>query len=631
MKTLLLLLILFSFSKANGIDSLLQEYEQESELSNKTKNESAGNLIVYTRDDLERMQVETLKDILKSLRLFQYTENRIAQPDILNQDPLSYYSKGVRVYLNEHELLSSTAGSGFIYFGDMEMDFIDHVEIYEGFPSLDLGIEPATLVIRLYSKSAEHDEGGRVKATVGSYGTNKENVYYSNKTADLSYFFYANRNDEKKDTYQHDGETLKRDLVTHRFYGSLTSEKHTLEFHAMKADGDSFIGSAIGNVPKESTKDIEYLSLSTHSKFLDDSLVLNLSYINATTNFASKYTTGKGIPYDPAFPAIQFTDYKQTLKESSFTSSLKKKWELDSQTITTGIQYRYKSFDISDLKFDDTDAGVVQAYNKENIYSIFLEDSIALNDSNLIILSIMDQEYVRDGNVQNQNTLQLRLGYIYSNTDWVAKTFISSQEFASEPYMTVSPHYGNSALNKEKYNSIIQEVSYNKADTITKAIFSYGVYEDIPVLNQTFTIQNNKEDIHSYFGALEFTLLFSQKDKLELQANYFYIDSAYNNDEILHSNYVARMLNTISDFDIFNELVIRNGYANLDTGYDYSLGIKYEVNRDFHISLKGVNIFNTGPEWDYVNQMSFTTGEVTDRVTVPTLERSFTFGLEYLF
>jgi len=102
---------------AQDIDSLLQNYKEESDHSNKTKDESAGNLIVYTRDDLERMQVESLKDILKSLRLFSYFENRLGQTDILNADPLSYYSKSVRIYLNENELLTSIAGSGLITFG----------------------------------------------------------------------------------------------------------------------------------------------------------------------------------------------------------------------------------------------------------------------------------------------------------------------------------------------------------------------------------------------------------------------------------------------------------------------------------------------------------------------------------
>jgi len=622
MKILLLVFILFSFSKASGIDSLLQEYEQESELSKKTKNESAGNLIVYTRDDLERMQVESLKDILKSLRFFQYDENRMAQPDILNQDPLSYYSKGVRIYLNEHELLSSLAGSGLIIFGDMEMDFIDHVEIYEGFPSFNLGIEPATIVIRLYTKSAEHDEGGRVKATVGSYGTNKQNVYYSNTTDNFSYFIYANRTDDKKDTHKYDEETLKRDLKTNRFYASLESDNHMFEFHAIKADGDAFIGSAIGNVPQESSKDLEYLSLSTNSKFLNDSLVLNLSYIDAKSNYASKYDASKAIP--PTF----FTDYKQTVKESSFTSSLKKKWSFESQTITAGIQYRHKRFDLTDLKFDNINLGITQPYDEESIYSIFLEDSITFNESNLITISFMDQEYVREGNVDNQNTIQLRLGYIYTNSDWVSKTFISSQEFASEPYMTVSPHYGNAELKAESYKSIFQEVSYKTSSTLSKIIMGFGKNSDIPILDEaTFKIKNSDKDIKGYSAAVEFTLNFSVKDKLELQANYMKIDSpSENHDDTEHYNYVIRMLNSINKFDIFNELLIHTNYDNVDNGYDYSAGVKYSVNKDLHFNLKGDNIFNKGLNKSYINQLL-----PLEKIEVPRIEQRFTVGMEYLF
>ena len=57
---------------AEDIGALLGAYQRASELSNKTKDESAGSLIIYTRDDLERMQANTLKDIIKSLRFFQY-------------------------------------------------------------------------------------------------------------------------------------------------------------------------------------------------------------------------------------------------------------------------------------------------------------------------------------------------------------------------------------------------------------------------------------------------------------------------------------------------------------------------------------------------------------------------------
>ncbi|OQY38724.1 MAG: hypothetical protein B6229_05225 [Spirochaetaceae bacterium 4572_7] len=629
MKLLVLILSILTSLYTQSIDALLQDYEEQSELSKKTKDESAGNLIVYTRDDLERMQVESLKDILKSLRFFAYAENRLSQPDILNQDPLSYYSKSVRVYLNEHELLSSLAGSGLILFGDMEMDFIDHVEIYQGFPSFDFGVEPATIVIRLYSKNAGHDEGGRVKATLGSYGANKENIYYSDKGDNLSYFVYANQNDDKKDTYPHDGEVLRRDNKTSRFYGSLEYKNHTLELHAMRTEGDAFFGSAVGNVPSETFKATDYLSISTSSKFLDNSVILNLSYINSKNEFASVYPVGNPI-FVPA-PGLPFNTYAQIIKEDSFTISLKKEWNFDSHIITAGIQYRYKYFDLSDLKFNGIDAGVVQPYDADNIYSIFLEDSITINENNLITISIMDQEYIRGGSVCNQNTLQLRLGYIYTNTNWVAKTFLSYQEFASEPYMTISPHYGNTELEAERYTSIFQEFSYRSPSTLSKIILGYGVNKKIPILDENFVIQNSKIDISGHSAALEFTLFFNQKDKLELQSSYTYIESPYGNEASKHYTQVIRMLNSISNFDIFNELTIHSGYQDMEDGYDYSAGVKYRVSKDFYINFKGENIFNSALKRSYVNQIDPITRIVSDEVIVPVIERKFMLGMEYLF
>jgi len=612
MKALLLILICISFSYSEGIDSLLTDYEKESELSNKTKDESAGNLIVYTRDDLERMQVETLKDILKSFRFFPYAENRTSHPDILSQDPLSYASKSVRIYLNETELITSITGSGFFLFGDMEMDFIDHVEIYEGFPSFDFGVEPATTVIRLYSKTAEHDEGGRVKVTIDNKGANKQNVYYADKTDDISYFMYANHTGKKQDTYEHHGETLGRDKETNRFYGSLSTQNHNVELHAMKQNGDALLGSFILSTPKNSNFDMSYLNLSTNSKFLNDSLTLNLSYNYADTTYNYDYNTSNPENY----PFISSLDYIFT--EESFTSSLKKEWELDSHTITVGAQYRYKDFD----------SGSAKDYN-EAIYSAFIEDLIALNNKNVLTLSVMKQLYKRSNNYKDEDALQLRLGYIYSDKEWVSKTFLSSQEFIPGPYLVLDT---SSELKPETYKSIIQETSYQTEKTISKIILAYGLYENMPIMVPINPVQlepqSSSREVKSLNAALEFTLHFNTKDKLELQANYFNLESPYNGEEIIHYNYLLRMLNTISKFDIYNELVINDGFTNLDTGYNYSLGVKYEVNKDFHINLKGDNIFDSGLEWDYKTP---TMTNPQDTLVIPVIEQRFMLGMEYLF
>ena len=634
MKILSILFFLsLSLASAQNLDVLLQEYEKKSDLSEKTKDESAGNLIVYTRDDLQRMQVETLRDILKSLRFFSYIENRLGQSDILNVDPITYYSKSVRVYLNEHELLSPIAGSGLIMFGNMEMDFIDHIEIYEGFPSFDFGIEPATVVIRLYTKIAEHDEGGRLKATLGTYGANKQNAYYAHADDEYSYFVYLNRLDDKQDSYEHNGEILKRDRITERFYGSLNNKQHHIELHATQSKGDAFIGSLVGSIPQETVLNAQFFNIALHSKFLDDSLELKLSYINEYSDYFYQYSPLAPIflPSPDGLDFIPITSFNQSIEEEAFTAMLQKEWKIGIHDISVGLQYRYKYFDLTDIEFSIPTDPISQAYYTENVYSIFLQDMISLSDTQMITLSIMDQIYQRIGEVDDPNTLQLRLGYIYSSNAWVAKTFLSYQQFVSEPYMTISPHYGNAELDSETYYSIFQELSYKNDMSLSKIILGYGLNRNLPILSSEFIMKNSDEDLFGFFTALEYTLFFRDKDKLELQASYTHMDSAYNREASQHYNYIIRMLNTISSVDIFNEMVIHHGYYSVSTGYDYSAGLRYHVTQDFKINLKGENIFDSGQEWSYVNKINPITQDIADTIEVPIIERRFWIGMEYLF
>jgi hypothetical protein len=87
------------------------------------------------------------------------------------------------------------------------------------------------------------------------------------------------------------------------------------------------------------------------------------------------------------------------------------------------------------------------------------------------------------------------------------------------------------------------------------------------------------------------------------------------------------MINTISKFDIFNELVINTGFDNLDNGFDYSAGIRYAFHPDFHINLKGENIFDTGLTRKYY----YNTSLVPKRLEVPVVEQKFMLTMEYLF
>ena len=159
-------------------------------------------------------------------------------------------------------------------------------------------------------------------------------------------------------------------------------------------------------------------------------------------------------------------------------------------------------------------------------------------------------------------------------------------------------------------------------------MLGYVISENLIILDSTFKPQNSDIEATLYIAIAEFTYYFSKKDKIELQANYWSIESPVNenDDNTEHISYVARMLNSISNFDIFNEVIIRTGYSGVSDSFDYTAGIKYRVNRDFHLNIKGENIFDNSLNAEYYNQVA-----PEDKVMVPTIERRFTLGMEYLF
>ncbi len=158
------LLLLTSLLMADEIDVMLKEYAQKSDLSEETKKEDSGELILYTRSDLDRMQARNLKDVVKQYHYFGYYENRYANTDMNPTALMPSNSSMMRVYIDDQEVASGLTSSGYSLLGNIELDFVDHIEIYKAAPSYSFTVEPILILIRLYSKSAERDEGGSLSS-----------------------------------------------------------------------------------------------------------------------------------------------------------------------------------------------------------------------------------------------------------------------------------------------------------------------------------------------------------------------------------------------------------------------------------------------------------------------------------
>jgi vitamin B12 transporter len=138
-----LISLLTPFAHANSdLDNLLNIYATKSDLSKKTKKENSGNLILFTRKDLEIMQAKTLVDVLKSNPFIRYRVSRYNVPDPLNNGESSpVNSNNIRIFIDEQEMTSASYGSGFPLIGDIDLGFVDHIEIYSFAPSFEYTTE----------------------------------------------------------------------------------------------------------------------------------------------------------------------------------------------------------------------------------------------------------------------------------------------------------------------------------------------------------------------------------------------------------------------------------------------------------------------------------------------------------
>jgi iron complex outermembrane receptor protein len=50
---------------------------------------------------------------------------------------------------------SSSFGSAFMVWGEMPIEYIDHIEVYKGSSSVEFGNEVASTIIKLYTKKAQ--------------------------------------------------------------------------------------------------------------------------------------------------------------------------------------------------------------------------------------------------------------------------------------------------------------------------------------------------------------------------------------------------------------------------------------------------------------------------------------------
>ncbi len=394
---ILVFFVLVSTSmQANEVDSLLKKFNQKNDLSQKTIDENKGHLVLFTRDKLERMHAKTLIDVFKTTPVIYYHENRYGLPDPLASGAFEpYRSNFIRLYIDGVEVTQGWMGSGLILYGDLNIDFVDHIEFYYAIPSFETAVEPAYLTVFLYSKNPKQDNGGKVNLVQGSRGYNSQSVSYAEQKEDYAYMVNFSHTDAKREKIDNGTTTpLSRDFERLQLFSYIKTEDQIFHLQVMKKETDSLAGLSYDATPLVS--EVDYLNI--HMDYGIDFT----EYLHAQFAYDWLKTDLRQADDNPLvlIGSMFGNELDATVKNSTYSAELTYKENIGDHRLATGIKGRWKRLDSLSLEGFGT---IPLTFTEEDVFSVFFQDQYVLSDAELLTLGVEYSKVYRNSTIAMMN------------------------------------------------------------------------------------------------------------------------------------------------------------------------------------------------------------------------------------
>lgn len=619
---------------AQDISELVQKLNEEKALYHKTKVESAGILTLYKRSDLDRMQAHKLKDILKSLKFFTLSEGRTGDTYLLSDGSKTPFSPMFRLYIDDHEVTSAIYGSAILHFANMDIGFVDHIEIYMGGNAISFGDEAGIITIRLYSKHPNRERGTSISVRSDDKKSFDTSMCLT-KTFENNSFLISSLtlNNTKRDYVYNNNSYYSKNQNSNEIYLKYDyKDMGYVSIGHFEKEQDAFAGVGMRATPynpNEKSRNYDFINFYFNLPY---SFTL-ISSIDKATN-VQKFSDSNQIYITQN--TSPFYEFNGKFNETIYKLKLKHKKEHKNGTFKSGIEFIQKNYDIDYMKMDDKITNTITGPSKLNIFSIYSEESYNINKNNLLIGTVKLDNYSDNYNKKNSWEMMARVGYIHLfNENLTIKNFISKNYlYPSFSYTSTFPNniFSNPNLEPEYFTSITSVLKYKKKKNNIKIGLSYIKQSDeivVDTISRKFI--NSNQNIRSFKTFLDFTHNFNYENKVQFE---IYKTKFINNNITAYSPTLGASLkfyNSFGKFDIYNELIYRQGYTykspvaflsdiNIENGFDYTASIKYKYNHALTLSLKGENIFNKASKTPLLGIGA-----------VPSEQKRVLFQMEYFF
>lgn len=612
---------------AENIDTILQEYNQKNALSQKTIDENKGHLILFTREKLEEMHAKTLKDVFKTTPIIYYHENRFALPDPMTSGAFEpYRSNYVRLYVDGIEITQGWMGSGLMLYGDVNIDFVDHIEFYYLTPSFETSVEPAYLTVFLYSKDPKRDSGGKLNLIGGSRGYNAQSMSYGEEKEGHSYMVNFSHTNAKRETIDNGTSTpLSRDFERTQLFSYIKTEEQIFHLQVMKKNTDSLAGMTWDATPLESQ--IDYLNLH-----MDYGIDLSEHWHAQIAYDWLKSDMDQADELPLAWTdALGLNVFSGKYKNSTYSGEFTYTETIGKHHITAGGKGRYKKLDSFENFGQDA---LTTPFSSEMIGSIFFQDQYALSSEQLLTFGISHNNISRNGGINDDSLLQLRLGYLYADEHWSYKAYLYRSQFPIEPlvrYLDLGkPEAMQMYQDAQPQTSlgITQEFGYADEKQHVR-LFLHAMQDDDSLFQDR---ENGLGQATKYLTSiLTYDYNFNIDNKLNLQLYYAHYKDIFNLEKLEDISGYLSFANSYEEFDFYNGIVWHRNSINWTNYYDLTSSISWNVSEDLTVTLKGDNLLNKAKKTSQATVNLATTPPTVSALEITPIDQRIIIELEYMF
>ena len=601
-KFILLSGILFNCFADESISALLEKYEQVGRLEYKTVQEGEGHVILFSKEDLERMQAYTLKDVLKTIKFYHVYTDRYGRY-LFNYSLLFFENATtIRLFINDHEVSTVSTRTPFSIWDNIPLDNIDHIEIYLGESAIKFGNEYASVLIKLYTKDPTKENVVYTRISKDFKKGYGFSIYDAREIKnDLSYMFMFNLSEFDRKDYGN----LSRDSNIRYAYFQLNYKSINLESGYMNKNYDAFIGSALDNSLDYGKVKSFHKYISINSYLLDDkSLKLTFSFDDIKFDTHERDNTGvlSCIPQ----PGFIFKDAKVISKEYSSNVFIQKEYSFKNNKLFISGIYKKRGYKFTkEGNLIDLTPFFLKGRAEEDYISLLAQGESKINNKIFFVAGIRYDSYQRKEPYDDIKGFMIKAELVHKLPRNIYYKIFGGSFFVPTAFIEVASN-PEIKIQKNKLITFELEKKYKKSDIILaigKMFITNGIYFDPVALK----FQNLNEDLSFTFYSIYSKLKISETGKILLDI--FKIDP--NKDILPFSSKEGAGIHIFERFgkiDTYLGIIYREGYRfwdlDIDDGIDLTVAAKYRINEKLSLGIRGENLLNKSLEIPYIVGLS---------------------------